>query len=177
MAVTFPKDRTTAGFSLIEMMVVVIMIIVLFSIAAPSWLSFINSRRANTARDQIAQAIRQAQSEAIRSRVCYAVRLDPVATIPTVDIIRDGCNNDTPPAPNRPTQLGEGQFSPGMISLQTDAPGNTIVFDANGNILEDGETVPISVAVTTSTGTKRCVIVETLLGATRNASGGEQGCS
>jgi len=60
--------RSTQGFSLLEVLVVVIMIGVLAAIAAPAWLRFTATQRVGSARDELRQGILQAQSRAIAQR-------------------------------------------------------------------------------------------------------------
>lgn len=160
------KSSSSEGFTLIEVLVVVIMIAALFAIGTPSWLSFINNRRANTTRDEILSALRQAQTEATRSRRPQTMSLNPAADPPTITI-----RNQTVP-------LGNGSLTRGMISVQTTIPDNTIRFNSNGALATSMVTpITITVSAPANGNVKRCVIVESLLGAVRTASRGEPGCS
>lgn len=52
------------GFTMIEVLVVMIIVGVLSAIAAPSWLGFVNTQRLNGSQTKVFQAIKSAQSEA-----------------------------------------------------------------------------------------------------------------
>jgi prepilin-type N-terminal cleavage/methylation domain-containing protein len=70
-----PKDQPS-GYTLIELLVIIVIVGVLAGIAAPSWLSWRNTQWLGTARGQLAEAIRKAQSEAKLKKVGYGVVFD-----------------------------------------------------------------------------------------------------
>ncbi|MGM3309365.1 pilus assembly FimT family protein [Anabaena sp. WFMT] len=68
-----PQQDT--GFTLIEMLVVVVMIGILSAIVAPSWLGFVNRQRLNKAHEEVVTAIKQVQEEAKKKKVSYSISL------------------------------------------------------------------------------------------------------
>jgi prepilin-type N-terminal cleavage/methylation domain-containing protein len=162
----FSAKQSTSGYTLVEMIVVLVIVGILSAIAAPGWLSFMNSRRANAARDQIAQVIRQAQAQARSSKSGQIVSFDTAANPPTITAL--GVTQ----------RIGNDQLEPGSVALQAKNGGAAITqvrFDSNGNIespdIDPDTGLKVTVIVPPSTGATRCVIVQTLLGGMRSGSG------
>ncbi|NET06942.1 MAG: type II secretion system protein [Symploca sp. SIO2B6] len=57
-------SNSTKGFTLIELIIVVLMIAILTAIATPSWLLSVNIQHLNSSQNQIYRAIQQAKSKA-----------------------------------------------------------------------------------------------------------------
>ena len=173
--------KSDGGFTIIELLVIVIMLGILVGIAAPSWLAFINRQRVRTVNDRVFQSLRTAQSQAKRSKRDIIITFDTTVDPPIATI------NTNPPTINASTGLpnpplrtetfnGGGEIKPGTIKLTVNtpagatAPSNSIVFDYQGNLTTG--TTPFYVTVAPSAGgTKQCVIVETLLGGMRTDQG------
>lgn len=149
------------------MVTVMVIVGVLAAIAAPGWLAFMNSRRANAARDQVLQVLRQSQAQALRSKEAQAIVFNPQAVPPTITARRATETGGIP------QPLGNNQFEPGLRVTNGTATTADLRFNADGNLdvaSLDPEGIKITVTVPPVTGAKRCVIVQTLLGAMRAGS-------
>ena len=173
----FPKTRSRKGdngYTLLELIVVVILLGVLASIAAPGWLGFINRQRVRTVNDRVFQSLRLAQSEAKRTKIPVTITFSALPVDPpTVTFV--------PPLPTGgSTQVlnAGGEIKPGTIALTVNTPAtpttppNSLTFDYQGNLTAG--TTPFYVTVAPSGGgTRQCVIVDTLLGGMRTAEGND----
>jgi len=175
------KPSQTAGFTLVEMLVVVIMVGIMAAIMVPTWNAFATRQRLSTARDRASQYIRQVQSDARQSRIPRIVALDPNSGSPRI-ASSPYTLNTTPPAFsafNNWTSLGEG-LTAGMIRMSvvdtTKASVKYVAFDGNGLITgtPDASVAPkLPVYVTVADGktsdskSNRCVILDSLIGGLR----------
>jgi prepilin-type N-terminal cleavage/methylation domain-containing protein len=172
------SKKGDGGFTLLEVLIIVLIVGIFASIAAPSWLAFINRQRTRTVNDRVFQSLRLAQSEAKRTKSEVKVTFhydpeplgNPVADPPTVTF-------DPPLATGGSTQTlnGGGEIKRGTIALTFNKPDSnpktsSLVFNYQGN----PSTTPFVITVAPSGGgAKQCAIVDTLIGGMRTAEGND----
>ena len=186
------SNRSIAGFTLIEVLVIIIIVGILFAIAAPSWVGFLNRQRITTARDQTFELLRSAQAEAKRTKVSRAIvfgnTTDPnptkdkiarVIVVPVTDnTVTDNAAklatflNGVSTSEGNWQVLGNGDIKPGVIKISglpyqgTKTDSGVIIFDTYGNV-NPNTSLPYTITIQAANivSPKRCVIVTTLLGA------------
>ncbi|MBD2439446.1 Tfp pilus assembly protein FimT/FimU [Nostoc sp. FACHB-110] len=71
----FCKHSSSSGFTLIEILVVVVAVGILAGLALPHWQTFVVTRHLNDAQAKIYWAMRQAQSQAVKEKITSQVSL------------------------------------------------------------------------------------------------------
>ena len=181
-------DRPS-GFTLVEVLIVVVIIAIIASIAIPSWLGFITTRRVNRAQRDALNIMRDAQAKAQKEKrgwtACFrdeGGRLEYTILAGDRDAETGeagGCDNGNIGW----LPLGEGDADKVRIDTTTVTTANiplnatgdyAVGFDFRGqvdlNLPNNGLKVGFT-ARNVNSSTRRCVIVTTILGVMQTAEG------
>jgi prepilin-type N-terminal cleavage/methylation domain-containing protein len=158
------KPSAIAGFSLLEVLVVVVIIAGLAAIAAPGWGAFLMNQRLNMAQDQVYQAMLKTKDNARRGRVTWQASF------------RDQ-NNTTQwvihPASDSPSSTSWNTLDSALkidseTTLLLSSGVYRVQFDQEGNVA--GSLGGITLSSRQGGTAKRCVIVSTLIGSLRKGT-------
>jgi prepilin-type N-terminal cleavage/methylation domain-containing protein len=162
------KRSQFGGFTLLEVMVVVVIVGVLMGIAAPDWIAFFQRRQVTLAREELHQGIRMAQTRSGTHRQSWRFSLRE----------RSG-QWEWAVHPNEQAASAVQAWSPLNENVEIYGPDTTLAssggiyyvrFGYQGEVIYRLSTV----TVTHKSGTvqnSRCVVISTLLGATRKGNG------
>jgi len=179
-----PKTKAIHGFTLLEVLAITIIIGILAGIAAPSWFSFLQRQRLNTAQDEIFRAIQKAQQQAKQENTTWQVSFrEETVDGNTVLQWRTEEEIDADPDPFLNNITGGWKSLDSRINLDNITfKGNAgdsstawrIQFDYKGRALgDDGFYQGKIVLSADNLADKRCVLISTILGTIREAQDGE----
>ncbi|MBG1240273.1 pilus assembly FimT family protein [Nostoc sp. NZL] len=157
------NKSSSSGFSLPELLIVVLLIGILATLGIPNWFTFVETRRLNTAQNEVYYAMRQAQRQATKEKVTWQTSFREQNGIlqwavhpATVNPSNANWNN-----------LDNNVRLDAETTLQISNGVRQIKFDYRGNIVS----LPRSITISSQYGgkVKRCVYISTILGAMRMA--------
>lgn len=172
------RSKSTAGFTMIELMVVVIMAGVVAAIAAPSWQGFLDRQRINAVRSDLMGVLKNAQDDAqARHQSKQVVFPATTSATPLTVTVRNSDltaigSTSFASSSGTTTVLGDGKVG-NKFRIVASTP---IVFDYNGRV---SVTTPYAIKIINSQAptpplgqspTQSCVIVTTLLGGLKPAN-------
>lgn len=141
--------KPTAGYTLIEMLAIVVIVAVLAAIATPSWLAYANRQRVNAVESDLVQFLQRAQQQAIKERRSVTVNIENTDGFPTAS---KGSSAE---------QLGPTDIRANTIVL--DPASETVTFDYKGTVASS--TLPIVVNISPrNSDIQHCVMVTSILG-------------
>lgn len=177
------NKQQEAGFTLMEMVVVVVIVSILATIAAPNFLAMLNRQRLSDAQAEAMSVVREAQSKARQQKrpwqACFRDNGTEVrwfvSPVSSVNSLADVCNtpgvwNNLIGADSKIIQIDPASsLDNGFYRVRFESNGWVNRDMAPADPSQDVRKVIFKIRNQNS-GSKRCVYIATLLGAVRTAS-------
>ncbi|MBD1874630.1 type II secretion system protein [Nodosilinea sp. FACHB-131] len=163
-------QANSAGFTLIESLIAVVIVGLMAAIAAPSWFQLVQQRKINISQDMVYQAMRATQADAMQQRHDrrFSIR-DRNGRIEWASHPETTLSSQAAAW----TPLVEGVVFAAIDNTMLSSGGTYYVkFDMYGNVKAGLSTVTFSTGG--SQQTHRCVVVSTMIGAMRKGKGHTQ---
>jgi prepilin-type N-terminal cleavage/methylation domain-containing protein len=156
------------GFTLIEVLVVLLIIGILSAIASGSWLALLNAQKLNSALEQVYLGIKTAQSQAMQENRTWQFSIRE-QTVNNQKIVQWA----THPAKINPSDalwndLGASIKLDAETTLALSGGVRQVKFDYNGNVTQP-PLGRVTLSIVNGGEMKRCVFVSTIIGALRKS--------
>jgi prepilin-type N-terminal cleavage/methylation domain-containing protein len=186
------NKRDDRGFTLTEVLVVIIIAGLLASIAAPSWLSFVDRQRMTSVRSELLLKVKEAQAKSLRTKTLQSVvvAIDnpstgrPTSTVSVVQSSRNAAGDLVVGTEDPGKKMLGGENSSAFV-LEVFPPNTTLTFNYGGTV-EYPKTSLLSLVTSpnntsslmmyrfkprkNSTNMSACLVVDTIIGAIREAT-------
>lgn len=153
---------SSSGFSLPEMLIVVLLIGILATLGIPNWLAFVETQRLKTAQNEIHLAMHQARSQASKEKLTWQASFREQNGIIQWAVHPSTVN---PSAANW-NNLDANVRLDSETTLQLSNGIRKVQFDYRGNSQNLGR---ITLSSRSGGKVKRCVFISTILGTMRTA--------
>ncbi|ELR97275.1 Tfp pilus assembly protein FimT/FimU [Gloeocapsa sp. PCC 73106] len=167
--------KSTAGFSLVEILIVATLTAVALAVVMPNMTTFVYRQRLNTANREIYQALRSTQAEAYRRKETWQLSLRNSS-----GLLQWAKHHDSEPVNNVAWHKFEQNVRLDETNTRTVESGGGVWkfrFDHNGHLLDPNNqmqssivpqvTLRLSSNVGDDNFARRCVFIETIIGAMR----------